>query len=40
VLRDNSFEYCTNVTGESEKGLWQARAAEGNQFVNCGTAPN
>lgn len=39
LVRDNSFENCNNAAGESEKGLWQACAAEGNQFVNCVTAP-
>jgi len=39
ILRDNSFENCNNVAGESEQGLWQACAAEGSLFINCGTVP-
>jgi len=39
LLRDNRFENCSNVVGESEKGLWQACSAEGNLFVNCGSTP-
>ncbi len=37
--RDNVFSNCTAVVAENAPGLWAAGRAEGNQFVDCQTAP-
>jgi hypothetical protein len=39
LYRDNIFEQCSAVVGESEKGLWEAAMKSGNLFLNCAAAP-
>jgi hypothetical protein len=36
---NNTFERCSNVVRESQKGLWEASKREGNAFLDCGCAP-
>jgi len=39
VYLRNTFERCAAVVREAQEGLWVKCLAEGNLFVNCGTAP-
>jgi hypothetical protein len=39
LCRNNTFERCSSVVSESEKGLWDALVTSDNSFLGCGAIP-